>query len=255
MPLTISFLPRRPIWLALGACVLAHAADCHIEALSGAQRFNFHASASYFDVSKSYALGTPFVVKPGGQLAYRKIGRKLAYLVPDANIVYKPDWFLSISFKLPAGMKFHAESNPDASVPLHVIRQPGGQGNTQLLYVNQDGALCERVGSFSQPSGGFGAITTLVHGTYAAAPAEAHLQFSEEVDAGFSRATAVTLDEDGAAVLKLTLNVFNANGLERTVSKAFDRNAADDVQFEGWRFSLRKQADGSYQATVLAQPA
>ncbi|WP_374355351.1 hypothetical protein [Chitinimonas sp.] len=232
----------------------AHAADCNIGALSDAQRYNYSALPTYFEISKSYELGSPFTLKPGEQLAYRKLGRKNLYLVPEADIVYKPDWFLSLSFRLNAGHPYQAEVSQAKDTPLYVIRQSGGQGNSQLLYVNRDGALCERVGSYSAPSGGLGAVTTLVKGTYASTPVEAHLQLTEETDSRFSKAFAITLSEEGSAVLKLTLNQFNANGLERTVSKAFDRNTTEDLQFEGWRFALRRQGNGTYTATVLTQP-
>ncbi|MBK9219759.1 MAG: hypothetical protein IPL70_15990 [Uliginosibacterium sp.] len=154
-----------------GACLLGvgdvrtGARDrCNIEALNNAQRYNYRYTPTYFEVGKNYELGTPFTLKPGGQLVYRKIGRKDLFLVPETNIVYDPGWFLSITFRLMAGQKYPAEANRDKRVPLYVIRQSGGQGNSQLLYVNQQGFLCERVGSYSEPSGDFGPIPTLVSG-------------------------------------------------------------------------------------------
>ncbi|MBK9218398.1 MAG: hypothetical protein RJA63_724 [Pseudomonadota bacterium] len=254
MPFIKSFLKQAPACLVLGTCALAHAADCNIEALNNAQRYNYRYTPTYFEVGKNYELGTPFTLKPGGQLVYRKIGRKDLFLVPETNIVYDPGWFLSITFRLMAGQKYPAEANRDKRVPLYVIRQSGGQGNSQLLYVNQQGFLCERVGSYSEPSGDFRPIPTLVKGNYTSTPTEAHLLLQEEVDPKFSSATAITLEEEGASMLKLTLNQFSAGELKRTVSKQFDRNAADDLQFEGWHFALHKQNDGSYRATVVAQP-
>ncbi|WP_028103278.1 hypothetical protein [Pseudoduganella violaceinigra] len=245
----------RPILLALlAASTSASAANCHLDELSDGQRYNFSYQPAYFDSKKSYELDQPFTVKSGDQLAYRKLGRRHLYLVPETNVTYKPDWFLAITFRLKAGQKYRAEVNAQKGGPSYVIRESGGAGVSQFLYVTDKGELCERVGSYRDASGGMGALTTLVKGVYAAEPAEPQLKVVEEVDPNYSRALSVTLEDQGPAIVKLTLNVFGQNGVERTTSKQFDRNALDDVQFEGWRFALKRQPDGSYQARVLSQP-
>jgi len=229
----------------------AHAADCNISALNDAQKYDFAYRPVYFDVSKNYEISAPYTVKPGEQLIYRKIGRKNFYFVPTADITYKPDWLLSTTFRLSAGQKYWAEEGADKTVPLRAIRMQGSSA-ANLLYVDQEGALCERVASIALT--GFN-IKTIVAGKYVGTPADGQLQYREEVDSQYSNAVSVTLDEEGAALIKLTLNIFNAKGLVRTVARKFDKNAINDLLFEGWHFSLKKQPDGTYQATVLAQPA
>lgn len=236
--------------LASFVVLAAQAANCGIDSMSEAGKYGFTYRPAFFDVAKSYELRKAFLVGPDDPLIYRKTGKRDTYLTVDSDVSYSSDWFLAIKFKLKAGRKYPALNNPAGGTDLQAIAQSGGAGNTQLLYVNADGKLCERVGSVSVSSPLN--VTALVKGNYAADP-DVRLSRAEVIDPQYAAALSIAIKREGPSMWTVTANYFLNDVLKLTHTKNVDRNA-DRLELEGYVVRLAKSASGELEATVVGEP-
>ncbi len=204
-------------------------------------------AAQVVEKFKNYQLGVPFVVSPGEPLIRRQVSRQDKSYQFAQDVVYKPSWVLSSTYRFKAGVSMPAGQVRTAMGSLDFVSF-SDNSSVSFVFINDKGQLCDKVSVFYKNNGN----STLVAGTYTANP---------DIPA---TSAAAPVDSAGIGDV-IILNSFDGVGLAVSSRKSVDGQlraaqqttfdaSVGEVSIEGYRIKIGAAGSQKISATVLSEP-
>ena len=230
----------------LGAALIApvQGADCHLSPPPALNAISFGAG-TYSD-DASFRLGVPFTAHPGDVVVHRMVKKGLSSAVFGADVDHKPDWFLSPRHHFPAGVRYALGQVQGSALRVFLV---GMNNNPDYVFLDPDGHLCDRVGTYAANE----RVFLLVHGTYTATP-DLAAQIVTEADQGSAAGVVIALASMDAMALTFESRPIAASGqLGPPHTVSLDRSV-HHASVEGYQMDLNPTAPGELSVTVTQAP-
>lgn len=230
------------------ASALAHAATCDFSRLPRGlgKGPEFSSAVGNVEVAKSYTLNQPFTVRPGEPVIRRQVRKAAHTLSFPQDIAYKADWFLAPKYRLDGGRKYSVVQETNTQLWAIVF---GDSTGAAYLFLDQDGHLCDHVGSYYNSNGNW----VLLHGNYTAQP-DVAAKPADEVDPGSASGIAILLDSLDAISIGLAVRHMENGVYSDDVKQSFD-NLAGVISIQGYQIKVNSVGNGEASFSVISEPA
>lgn len=204
-------------------------------------------AAQVVEKFKNYEINKPFSVSVGEPLVRRQVLRQEKSYTFAQDVVYKPNWPLSSTYRFKAGVVMPAGRVRTQDGELDFVSF-SNNSSVNFVFINDQGQLCDRVSVFYKSD----SSSTLVAGTYSATPdipATAAVGAADEAGVG----DVIVLTEFDGIGLTLTSRKSSDGQLQPARQTTYDASLGE-VSIDGYRIRVSPQGNQRISATIVAEP-